>query len=147
MIIESFHTMLWLVLHMCSAKADFYIFAKPKDRVPTNRKTHAVYPIPCGDCEKVYLGQTNQESLPLTIVMVNGFVWKLGISMRALVPYIGMMEVIYHQNIYILLVGDITLTVYKVMSFNTRSPLMKTLDCNVKILGRECNLCVVISFI
>ena len=25
------------------------------------------------------------ESLPLTIVMVNGFVWKSGISMRALV--------------------------------------------------------------
>ena len=26
------------------------------------------------------------ESLPLTIVMVNGFVWKSGISMRAFVP-------------------------------------------------------------
>ena len=26
------------------------------------------------------------ELLPLTIVMVNGFVWKPGISMRALVP-------------------------------------------------------------
>ena len=32
------------------------IFAKPKDR-----KTHAVYSIPCGDCEKVYLGQTKRQ--------------------------------------------------------------------------------------
>ena len=90
-----------------------HIFAIPKDRVPTDRRTHAVYSIPCGDCEKVYLGQTKGqfctrlkehqravcnfnssksalagtcvkqaitlrrkilESLPLTIVMVNGFV-------------------------------------------------------------------------
>ena len=102
-----------------------HIFAKPKDRVPTDQKTPAVYSIPCGDCEKVYLGQTKRqfctrlkkheglfliltaqnqlwlsrcvkqaitlhgkilESLPLTIVMVKGFVWKPGISMRALVP-------------------------------------------------------------
>ena len=102
-----------------------HIFAKPKDRVPTDQKTHAVYSIPCGDCEKVYLGQTKRqfctrlkehqravsnfnssnqlwlstcvkqaitlrrkilESLPLTIVMVKGFVWKPGLSMRALVP-------------------------------------------------------------
>ena len=33
-----------------------HIFAKPKDRVPTVQKTHAVYSLPCGDCEKVYLG-------------------------------------------------------------------------------------------
>ena len=46
---------------------------------PIDRETHVVYSIPCGDCEKVYLGQTNQESLPLTIVMVNSFVWKSGI--------------------------------------------------------------------
>jgi hypothetical protein len=26
------------------------IFAKPKDPVKTNQKTHAVYSIPCGDC-------------------------------------------------------------------------------------------------
>ena len=38
-----------------------HIFAKPKDRVPTERKTHAVYSIPCGDCEKVYLGQTKRQ--------------------------------------------------------------------------------------
>ena len=102
-----------------------HIFAKPKDRVPTDQKTHAVYSIPCGDCEEVYLGQTKRqfctrlkehqrvvsnfnslksalaehvcetshniawevlESLPLTIVMVKGFAWKPGISMRALVP-------------------------------------------------------------
>ena len=38
-----------------------HIFAKPKDRVPTDRKTHAVYSIPCDDCEKVYLGQTKRQ--------------------------------------------------------------------------------------
>ena len=32
-----------------------HIFAKPKDRVTTNRNTHAVYSIPCSDCEKVYM--------------------------------------------------------------------------------------------
>ena len=103
-----------------------HIFAEPKDRCPIDRKTNAVYSIPCGDCEKVYLGQTKRqlctrlkkhqrlfliliaqnqlcpstcvqqaitlrgtiiESLPLIIVIVNGFVWKPGISMRALVPY------------------------------------------------------------
>ena len=35
-----------------------HIFAKPKDRVPTDRKTHAIYSIPCDDCEKVYVDQT-----------------------------------------------------------------------------------------
>ena len=38
-----------------------HIFAKPKDRVPTDRKTHAVYSIPCGDCKKEYLGQTKRQ--------------------------------------------------------------------------------------
>ena len=87
------------------------------------------------------------ESLPLTIVMVNGFLWKPGISMRALVPLIGMTEIIYHKNIYILLVDEVTVTVYKFMSFNIRSLLMKTLDRSVETLDRECNLCVVISSI
>ncbi len=32
-----------------------HIFAKPKDPIPTNQKTHAVYSIPCNDCEKEYL--------------------------------------------------------------------------------------------
>ena len=84
-----------------------HIFAKPKDCIPTDWKTHAVYFKPCGDCEKVYLGQTNQESLPLTIIMGNGFVWKPGISMCALVFQIGITEVIYHKNICILLVDDV----------------------------------------
>ena len=35
-----------------------HIFAKPKDPVKTNQKTHAVYSIPCGDCKKEYLGQS-----------------------------------------------------------------------------------------
>ena len=38
-----------------------HIFAKPNDRVPTDRKTHAVYSIPCGDCKKEYLGQTKPQ--------------------------------------------------------------------------------------
>ena len=38
-----------------------HIFAKPKDHVPTDQKTHAVYSIPCGDCKKVYLGQTKRQ--------------------------------------------------------------------------------------
>ena len=38
-----------------------HIFAKPKDRVPTDPKTHAVYSIPCGDCEKEYLSQTKEH--------------------------------------------------------------------------------------
>ena len=38
-----------------------HIFAKPKDRVPTDRKTHAVYYIPCGDCKKEYLGQNKRQ--------------------------------------------------------------------------------------
>ena len=38
-----------------------HIFAKPKDLVKTNQKTHAVYSIPCGDCEKEYLGQSKRQ--------------------------------------------------------------------------------------
>ena len=38
-----------------------HIFAKHKDRVPIDRKTHAVYSIPCGDCEKVYVDQTKRQ--------------------------------------------------------------------------------------
>ena len=35
-----------------------HIFAKPKEPVKTN---HAVYSIPCGDCEKEYLGQSKRQ--------------------------------------------------------------------------------------
>ena len=49
------------------------------------------------------------------------------------------LAIIYHKNIYILLVDDVTLTVYKVMSSNIRSSLMKTLGRGVETLGRECN--------
>ena len=38
-----------------------HIFAKPKDPVKTNQKTHAVYSIPCGDYEKEYLGQSKRQ--------------------------------------------------------------------------------------
>ena len=38
-----------------------HIFAKSKDPVKTNQKTHAVYSIPCGDCEKEYLGQSKRQ--------------------------------------------------------------------------------------
>jgi hypothetical protein len=38
-----------------------HIFAKPKDSVKTNQKTHAVYSISCGDCEKEYLAQSKHQ--------------------------------------------------------------------------------------
>jgi hypothetical protein len=38
-----------------------HIFAKPKDLVKTNQKTHAVYSIPCGDSKKEYLGQSKRQ--------------------------------------------------------------------------------------
>ena len=38
-----------------------HIFAKPKDPVKTNQKTHAVYSVPCGECEKEYLGQSKHQ--------------------------------------------------------------------------------------
>ena len=38
-----------------------HIFAIPKDRVPTDHKTHAVNSTPCDDCEKEYLGQTKRQ--------------------------------------------------------------------------------------
>ena len=59
----------------------------------------------------------------------------------------GLTEVVYRKNISILLVDNGTLPAYKVMSFNIRSLLIKTLDWSVETLGRKCNLCVVISFI
>ena len=59
-------------------------------------------------------------------------------------PQIKMTEVIYHKNIYILLVDDVILTLYKDISCIIRSPLMKTLDWSVETLDRECNLCVTI---
>ena len=56
------------ILNNCSIKFALkpfrtleHIFAKLNDRVPTDRKTHAVYSTPCGDCEKVYLGQTKHQ--------------------------------------------------------------------------------------
>ena len=38
-----------------------HIFAKPKDPVETNQKTRAIYSIPCGDCDKEYLGQSKRQ--------------------------------------------------------------------------------------
>ena len=75
-------------------------------------------------------------------------VWKPGISMQVFVPSIWMTEAIYQKNIYISLVADVMLRVYKDPRINIRSPLMKkTLDRSVDMLGRECNLCVMITFI
>ena len=82
-----------------------HIFAKPKDRVATKQKTHVVYSIPCGDCEKEYLGETkrqfgtrlkeHQEAVSILDgsksalgqgVIDKGVVWKPGISMRVFCP-------------------------------------------------------------
>ncbi len=38
-----------------------HIFAMPKDPIPKNQKTYAVYSIPCSDCEKEYLGQSKDS--------------------------------------------------------------------------------------
>ena len=53
------------ILNDCNIKVDLrpyltlgHIFAKPKDPTPKNQKTHAVYSIPCSDCEKKYLCQS-----------------------------------------------------------------------------------------
>ena len=81
------------------------------------------------------------------IIMDKGVVWKPGISMWVHVTWIGMTEAIYQKNIYMSLVADVMLRVYKNSCFNIRSPLMKTLDRSVETLGCECNLCVVITFI
>ena len=59
---------IWRVLNNCGIKVSLkpfrrlgHIFAKLKDCVPADWKTHAVYSIPCGDCEKVYLGQIKRQ--------------------------------------------------------------------------------------
>ena len=38
-----------------------HIFSKPKDPVTTKQRANAVYSIPCGNCEKTYLGQTKRQ--------------------------------------------------------------------------------------
>ena len=35
-------------------------FSKLKSEIPTNKKTHTVYQVPCKDCPSVYIGQTIQ---------------------------------------------------------------------------------------
>ena len=88
------------------------------------------------------------ESLALTIVSFGQRVcleaWHINASPCALNRDDGSY---LPQEYFILLADDFTLTIYKVMSFNIRSALVKTLDRSVETLGRERNLCVVISFI
>jgi hypothetical protein len=38
-----------------------HIFEKPKDPVKTNQKTHGVFSLPYGDCEKKYFGQFKRQ--------------------------------------------------------------------------------------
>ena len=66
------------------------------------------------------------------IVMDKGVVWKPVMSMR-----------VFHIS----LVADVMLGAYKDLQLNIRSTLIKTLRQSVKTLGRERNLCVVITFI
>ena len=102
----------------------------------------ALYAVPCKhyhsstlvtmNTSKVFISKCNMfkfclKSVPLTIVIIKGFVCKPGISTRTFVPQIGTTAAICHKNIYILLADDVMLTVYKVTSLNIRSPLMKTL--------------------
>ena len=37
------------------------LFSPNQRIVPTDRKTYAVYSMPCGDCEKIYLDQTKRQ--------------------------------------------------------------------------------------
>ena len=37
------------------------IFTKPKDPVPKEQKSNAIYPIPCNDCNQEYIGQTKRQ--------------------------------------------------------------------------------------
>ena len=37
-----------------------HIFAKPKDPVPKEQKSDAIYSIPCNDCNQEYIGQTKR---------------------------------------------------------------------------------------
>ena len=67
--------------------------------------------------------------------------------MRVFVPGIRMTDAICQKNIYISLVADVMLRVYKNLRFNMRLPLMNKLDRSVETLGREWNLCVVITVI
>ena len=38
-----------------------HIFAKPKDPVPKEQKSDAIYSIPCNDCNQEYIGQTKRQ--------------------------------------------------------------------------------------
>ena len=37
-----------------------HIFSKPKDPVTKERRTDAIYSIPCNDCDNEYIGQTKR---------------------------------------------------------------------------------------
>ena len=38
-----------------------HIFAKPKDPVPKEKKSDAIYSIPCNNCNQEYIGQTKRQ--------------------------------------------------------------------------------------
>ena len=38
-----------------------HIFAKPKDSVPKEQKSDAIYSIPCNDCNQEFIGQTKRQ--------------------------------------------------------------------------------------
>ena len=38
-----------------------HIFATPKDPVPKEQKSDAIYSIPCNDCNQEYIGQTKRQ--------------------------------------------------------------------------------------
>ena len=38
-----------------------HIFAKPKDSVPKEQKSNAIYSIPCNDCNQEYIGHTKRK--------------------------------------------------------------------------------------
>jgi hypothetical protein len=38
-----------------------YLYTKLKDKIPLKKQTHVVYKIPCGGCNGIYIGQTQQH--------------------------------------------------------------------------------------
>ena len=120
MILESSHTILWLVLHTLAEHV-----------CKTSKNMRGKIP----------------KSLPQTIVGVNNFVWKPGISTIVLVPLIGMTVAICHKNICVLLANDVMLTsIYKVSSVQ-QITLMKTAGLECRNVGSWVQSCLAIAFI
>ena len=127
-----------------------HIFAKPKDPVKTNQKTHAVYSIPCGDCEKEYLGQSKRQ-FGTRLKEHQKAVSTLDKGKSALAEHVCYTkheiawDDLFARGIYASH-WQVTSSLGYLRSHdcNFRSPLMKTLDWSVETLGLDYNSTVII---